>query len=413
MGARYVAKLAGFPRLITFDMGGTSTDVALIDGEIPVTSEANIAGLPIRVPVIDIHTVGAGGGSLAHVDSGGALRVGPESAGADPGPVCYGLGGTVPTVTDANVLLGRIPDTGLLGGTMALDIEKTDQTLALFAQQLDLHPSDSLRSQDRAALGIVAVVNAQMERAIRVISVERGYDLDDYVLVSYGGAGGLHACELARSVGIRRVLIPYLASTLSAFGMLTSDVKCDCVKTVMLNGDTPYEELEQVIRPLMHQASTDLATQGIDLADSHVFGELDVRYQGQSFELTVPFIPDFRATFEALHEQRYGYSNELASLDIVNVRVCAVGTTNPPPVSRYPKGTIDPSSAFMVDRRLVLSSGTLRVPQYDRANLYPGMVIPGPSVIMQDDTTILLLESDRADIDEFANILVEVGQHHE
>jgi len=413
VGASYIAKVAGFPRVITFDMGGTSTDVALIGGEIPVTSETNIAGLPIRVPVIDIHTVGAGGGSLAHVDSGGALRVGPGSAGADPGPVCYGRGGMVPTVTDANVLLGRVPEVGLLGGTMALDVERTEHALSLFAQQLDLPPSDSVRSEDRAALGIVAVVNAQMERAIRVISVERGHDPGDYVLVSFGGAGGLHACELARSVGIRRVLIPYLASTLSAFGMLNSDVKCDCGKTVMLNGNTPFEELEQVIRPLMNQASTDLVTQGVDLPESHIYGELDVRYQGQSFELTVPFSPDFRADFEALHERRYGYSNEQASLDIVNVRVCAIGTTKSLPVSPFPTGTVDPSSALMGEGRLGFPFGTLMVPQYDRANLYPGMVIPGPAVMVQDDTTILLLESDRATIDEFANVLVEVGRHHE
>ncbi len=413
VGAAYVAKLAGCSRVITFDMGGTSTDVALIDGQIPLSSEVNIADLPIRVPVIDIHTVGAGGGSLAHVDRGGALRVGPESAGADPGPVCYGFGGTVPTVTDANVLLGRVPDTGLLGGTMALDVERTDHAISRLAQQLSLNFQDSFRSQDRAALGIVAVVNAQMERAIRVISVERGHDPGDYVLVSFGGAGGLHACELARSVGIGRVLIPNLASTLSAFGMLASDVKVDCVKTVMLNGNTPYEVLEQAIRPLMQQASDDLASQGVELSDIHIYGELDVRYQGQSFELTVPFSPEFRAAFDAVHERRYGYSNEQAWVDIVNVRVSAVGPTNPPPVSRCQKGPSSPSPALKGEGRVVLSSGMVNVPQYVREKLHPGMIIPGPAVIVQDDTTILLFESDRADIDEYSNIVVEVGENHE
>lgn len=413
VGAAHIAKLAGFPRVITFDMGGTSTDVALIDGEIPVISEANVAGLPIRVPIIGIHTVGAGGGSLAYVDKGGALRVGPESAGADPGPVCYGMGGRVPTVTDANLVLGRVPDTGMLGGTMALDVGRTDHAMALLAQQLDLNSLDSLRSQDRAALGVVAVVNAQMERAIRIISVERGHDPRDYLLVSFGGAGGLHACELARRVGIRRVLIPFLASTLSAFGMLASNVKVDCVQTVMLDSHTPYEELEQAIQPLMQQASTALIMQGWEPSKGRMYGELDVRYRGQSFELTVPFSRNFRADFEELHEQRYGFSNKHQLLDIVNVRGCAVVMTNPPPLLQYQKGTPDPSSALTGKSRLILSSGMRVVPRYVRDKLQSGMVVPGPAVIVQDDTTILLLESDRALIDEYANIVVEVGEYHE
>ena len=195
VGAVHVAKLAGCDRFITFDMGGTSTDVSLVDGDIETTSEAEVGGFPIRVPVIDIHTVGAGGGSLVRVDKGGALRVGPESAGADPGPVCYGRGGLVPTVTDANVLLGRLPASGLLGGQLPLDIEASSKAMAVLAEQLGLQPQAECSEVEAAALGIVQVVNAQMERAIRVISVERGHDPRDYALVSFGGAGGGHACD--------------------------------------------------------------------------------------------------------------------------------------------------------------------------------------------------------------------------
>jgi len=408
VGASFVAKLAGWTRCITFDMGGTSTDVALIDDRIPLTSEANIGGFPIRMPVMDIHTVGAGGGSMALVDRGGALRVGPESAGAMPGPVCYGRGGTIPTVTDANVVLGRVPVTGLLGGKMSLDVERTGQAMVRLSDQLELKAQTTLQPSDLTALGMVSVINAQMERAIRVISVERGYDPADYTLISFGGAGGLHACELARSVGIRRVMIPYLASTLSAFGMLAADVKVDGVRTVMLGDKVSYEDLEEAIRPLMQQASRDLVTQGVPAGEGQVLGELDVRYQGQSFELTVPFSPNYREDFEALHARRYGYANKRGPIDIVNVRVSAVGFTHPPPVSRYPIGSHDSSSAFIDECPLVVSTGTITAPRYLRDKLYPGMEMVGPAVIMQEDTTSILWESDRAVIDEFANIVVEI-----
>ena len=411
LGAAHMATLAGWAQAISFDMGGTSTDVALIDNKIPLTSEATIAGFPVRVPVMDIHTVGAGGGSIGRVDGGRSLRVGPESAGAVPGPVCYGQGGVEATVTDANVVLGRVPYTGLLGGGIRLDVEQANLALARLAQDLHNEPQGTCQPQEWAALGIVSVVNAQMERAIRVISVERGHNPADYGLISFGGAGGLHACELARSVGIRRVMIPNLASTLSAFGMLVADIRVDGVRTIMVSGDTPFVDLEEAFRPLMAQALEDIVAQGVNAEEVQILGELDVRYQGQSFELTIPFSSRFREDFEAAHERRYGYSNRQASLEIVNIRVSAVGLTQPLPIPRYPLGNPDASLAVQDECRLVLSSGTVRVPRYLRNKLCPGMEISGPALIMQEDTTSILMEPDRAVIDEFANLLVEIGVH--
>ncbi len=409
IGAEYLARLAGFSQLITFDMGGTSTDVSVVNGAIHTTSEAEIAGMPIRVPVLDIHTVGAGGGSLARVDAGGALRVGPESAGADPGPACYGRGGRRATVTDANVFLGRLPSTGLLGGELPLDVEATHEALAALSRELVPYAAGPHVDLEEVALGILQVVNAEMERAIRVTSVERGHDPREYVLLSFGGAGGVHACELARSLNIGRVLIPLAASTLSALGMLTANVFLDYVQTVMCPGETPFEELERRFVPMVAQAREDLATQKVPLPARHVHCELDLRYQGQSFELTVPFSPAFQAAFHEQHAQRYGHKDEAAGLEIVNLRVRAIGDVRPPRIETRATGSADSSGALCHERRLVFASGPRPVPFFDRRRLHPGHHVPGPAVIFQDDTTILLSETDHAQVDAWQNVLVTIG----
>jgi len=409
VGAVHVAKLAGCARFITFDMGGTSTDVSLVDGEIETTSEADVGGFPIRVPMIDIHTVGAGGGSLVRVDKGGALRVGPESAGVDPGPVCYGRGGQVPTVTDANVLLGRLPATGLLGGELPLDIEASSKAMAVLVEQLSLQPTAKCSEIEVAALGIVQVVNAQMERAICVISVERGHDPRDYVLVSFGGAGGGHACDLARGMGIRRVLIPSSASTLSAYGMLTAHVRVDAVQTIMRSDEPSYEALQQTFVPMIEKSRSDLKAQGVKPDDVEILTELDVRYIGQSYELTVPLSTSYRASFDAQHQQRYGYRQEGASIEIVNLRVRGIGRTTPPSPRRVPFDVSgDASHAVIGTHRLVLSDGPISVPHFSRGRLRPGNEIDGPAVIIQDDTTIVLHVDDHARVDEFANLHIEI-----
>ena len=410
VGAAYIGRLAGCSQLVTFDMGGTSTDVSVVDGTIALTSEAVIAGLPVRVPVIDVHTVGAGGGSLARVDAGGALRVGPESAGADPGPACYGRGGRTVTVTDAHAVLGRLPSSGLLGGTLPLDLQASRQATAKLAEELSRFSGDSRCELEEAALGVLHVVNAEMERAIRRTSVERGRDPQDYVLLSFGGAGGGHACELARRLNVRRVLIPWAASTFSALGMLTADVSLDYVQTVLCSGETSFEDLERRFVPMVDRARADLVTQGVAPDAHHVHCELDIRYHGQSFELSVPFVPAFRSAFDDEHARRYGYRNEDALIEIVNLRVRAIGAVRRPRMETHPQGERDASRAASGERRLVLPSGPRSVPFFDRHRLHPGHHLSGPAVIVQDDTTILLLETDDAHVDEYQNVMVTIGE---
>ncbi len=409
-GAAYIGRLAGYSQLITFDMGGTSTDVAVVNGALHVTSEAEVGGMPIRVPVLDIHTVGAGGGSLAHVDAGGALRVGPDSAGADPGPACYGRGGLTATVTDANAVLGRVPSTGFLGGTLPLDQECAHQAVERLARALAHGSADSAVAHEEAALGVIQVVNAEMERAIRVMSVERGHDPREYVLLSFGGAGGVHACELARALAIGRVLVPLAASTLSALGMLTADVFLDYVQTVMRSGDLSFEELERRFAPLVARACDDLTIQKIPPQAQQVQCELDVRYCGQSFDVTVPFSSTFHAAFHAEHARRYGYQNEGVDLEIVNLRVRAMGNVSPPRMEAQPLGDTDASGAVCETRRIILPSGPRTVPFFDRRHLHPGHHLSGPAVIVQEDTTTLLLDTDQARIDAWHNLLITIGE---
>ncbi len=409
VGARYLAGLAGFHRLLTFDMGGTSTDVSLVHHDIQVTTEAEIGGCPIRVPVIDIHTVGSGGGSLAMVDAAGLLRVGPQSAGADPGPVCYGRGGTIPTVTDANLMLGRLPADGFLGGRMALDIEAAVRAFDALSRQVEVTPQAGLDRRQRLALGMIRIANVHMERALRVMSVERGEDPRDMVLVSFGGAGGLHACDLARALGVPKVLVSPMAATLSALGMLAADVQLDYVQTVMCPGDTPFETVEAHTHELGRRGVADMEREGIAADQAVILKSVDIRYSGQSFELEVPLTPDFRERFHALHGERYGYARHDAPLEIVNVRVRAVGRGLPPPMAKAAMGSADASQAKWEERPVVLPQGIRPVPYYRGHRLRPGNILLGPAIIVLDDTTVYLGLADRATVDAYANILIDVG----
>jgi len=291
-GAFHVAALAGHERIITFDMGGTSTDVSLADGQIRRTSEGSIEDWPVRVPMIDIHTVGAGGGSIAWADAGGALRVGPGSAGSEPGPACYGRGGAHFTVTDANLLLGRLAADHFLGGRMALDISAAERAATSLAAAFGLTPP-------ALAEGVIRVANASMEQAIRVISVERGFDPRDFTLVPFGGAGPMHALDLAAALHISRVLIPRFPGVLSALGLALADFTVDRSHTLMwpLAEVTPAA-LAQAVAPLMAEAYRAVAAEGFDEDDIQLTWALDLRYRGQSFELTVPidsYAPDAAA----------------------------------------------------------------------------------------------------------------------
>ncbi len=284
VGAVSAARLSGYERVITFDMGGTSTDVALVDGEPRPSNEAEIDGLPVRVPTLDIHTVGAGGGSLARFDAGGALRVGPESAGADPGPICYGRG-LQPTVTDANLLLGRLQPDKFLGGSFTLDLERTRAVTAEWLKRQNVR-----MSLEPFAEGVIRVVNANMERALRVVSVERGYDPRQFALVAFGGAGGLHACELAQSLGIPRVIIPAMPGALSAFGILTSDIIKDYSQTLVtqLSASSRLASLASRFAALESLARREFQEEGWR-GRPRFERSADLRYRGQGFELNVAF----------------------------------------------------------------------------------------------------------------------------
>jgi N-methylhydantoinase A len=383
-------------------MGGTSTDVSLIDGAPRVTTEAVIGACPISIPVLDIHTIGAGGGSIARVDPGGALQVGPESAGADPGPACYGRSGAVlPTVTDANLVLGRLAPEYFLGGQMPLDPAPAQDALARLGGALGL-------SAEQAALGVVQIANAHMER--HRYSVERGHDPRDFLLLSFGGAGGLHASELARSLGIRRVLVPPLASTLSAFGMLAAEVVKDYTQTIMRPGDTPPQTLDALLDSLAARGLLEVESEGVPAAKIRVERSLDLRYRGQSYELTVPFGEDFTSTFHGMHEKMYGYDRPGVPLEIVNLRVRVIGETEPPLRDPEREVDADPAAAYLVARRVVFADGAHLTPFFRAEALRPGNLLTGPAIIVRADTTVLIGSGDKVRVDGFRNLVIEIAQ---
>lgn len=410
VGARYVAQTAGFDQLLTFDMGGTSTDVSLCLGDIQVTTEAEIGGLPIRIPVIDIHTVGSGGGSIAYIDAGGALRVGPESAGAAPGPVAYGQGGQQPTVTDANLVLGRLVADLFLGGQMSLDEAAAWSALDQLAQAAGVESRAGLAPAQAAALGVIQVVNAHMERALRVISVQRGHDPREFTLVSFGGAGGLHAVDLARSLNIPRVLVPPNAATLSAFGMLAADVIKDYVCTVMRTGSTPYQELVELITPLVRAGRKDLAAEGIPDSGIVVERWLDMRYQGQSYELRVPLTATFMADFHAVHNHTYGHSEPAAPVEVVNLRVRAVGRLPRPALPQHPLGPPAATTALFDRRPVVLAGEVAEVSLYEGQALQPEHKLEGPALVIHPDTTVFVGSGDKLEVDPYRNLIITVQQ---
>ena len=307
LGAAAVARAAGFERIISFDMGGTSTDVSLCDGGLTYTTETTLGDFPIRVPMLDIHSVGAGGGSIAWLDSAGALRVGPRSAGAQPGPVCYGEGEEV-TVTDANLVLGRIDPLRFLGGRMRLDVERCRQFLERFAGRLGV-------STEEAARAIVNVANSNMERAIRKVSVERGHDPREFALLSFGGAGAQHACELAERLEIPTVIVPRHAGVLSALGMLVADCVRDYSQSVLA------KRAASVFAALEARAAEEFAAQGYVEVLFQRF--VDLRYRGQSYEITAPW--EQREKFHELHRRLYGYDHQGREVEQVTARVKAVG----------------------------------------------------------------------------------------
>jgi len=378
VGAMETARRSGFRKILGFDMGGTSTDVSLADGEARETTEASIDGFPIRVPMLDIHTVGAGGGSIARVDAGGLLRVGPESAGADPGPACYGSG-TEPTVTDAHVVLGRIQS--LLGVDMRVDADRAAAAVDRIARRLKL-------DRDAAAAGILRVANSNMERAIRVVSVERGYDPREFALVAFGGCGGLHACEIAEQLGIRSVIVPQYAGALSALGMLMADAVRDYAAGVL-----GHDNIEKVFEALEKRARRESPGARIERS-------ADLRYRGQSYGLNVPWKSPERA-FHTEHARIYGYSLPKREVEVVTVRVRARLTVAKPRIVRPAMR----NGAAEV-RKVWVSGSWRRVPVWNREQL-PKTPLPGPALVLDYGSTTLVPSGWRFHVDRAGNLLVQ------
>ena len=408
LGAYQIAKVAGYDQIITFDMGGTSTDVSLCNNGISLTTESTISGLPIKVPLIDIHTVGAGGGSIATVDAGGALRVGPESAGADPGPICYGNNGENITVTDANLFLGRIAATQFLGGAMALDLNRTRAHIEKFALQLGI---PALQAAD----GILKVANAAMERAIKVISVERGFDTRDFTLVSFGGAGGLHAAFMAENLGIETILIPPNGGLLSAYGMLFADVVKDYSQTVLLRFETGSGTLVDTLNTgfdeLLTRAENEMQPEGFTPDQLKIDRSLDIRYAGQSYELNIPYFTETGAhalvqRFHAAHDQRFGYARTDAPVEVVNLRLTATGATDKPTIQPLPFTDADPSEAFIVQDRVVFDGEILTTDFYRREALRPGNQITGPAILTEFSATTVIPPNFSAVVDPYQNLIL-------
>jgi N-methylhydantoinase A len=375
IGAWRVARSLGLSRIITFDMGGTSTDVSLVDGAIRYRSEWAVGGLAVKVPAVDIHTVGAGGGSIARLDAGGALKVGPESAGADPGPACYGRG-RLATVTDANLLLGRVPAEAFLGGHMVLHRARARTAIAAVGRRMHL-------VSEAAAEGIVHVVNASMERAIRSISVERGHDPREYTLVAFGGAAGQHACELSAALGIRRVVVPRLPGLLSAWGAAGADVQRDYVRTVRLTNPSPAR-LRQLFRPLERTARRALRAEGVPAAACKISRVVDVSYSGQSYEIAIPLSARLAQAFHAAHRRLYGYADRARPIVVVNLRLVGVGRAGR---LRHPR--FRPETAPRASRAQAVRwhGRSLRAPLVERARLAAGARLHGPAVIAEFSAT--------------------------
>jgi N-methylhydantoinase A len=402
VGAAATARGSGFENIIAFDMGGTSTDVSLVEGTIKTASDAQIAGLPISVPMLDIHTVGAGGGSLARFDAAGVLRVGPESAGADPGPICYGRG-VQPTVTDANLLLGRLQPTKFLGGEFTLDLERTRR---LTQEWLKKQGSDL--TLEKFAAGVVRVVNATMEKAIRVVSIERGRDPRQFALVAFGGAGGLHACALAEALSIPHVIVPAFPGALSALGILWSDVVKDYSRTVLwrVSREIPHTKLHEEFAVLEKAATRDFFSEHWEGTPRFV-RTVDLRYRGQGYELNLPLTRKLLHEFEEEHRRRYGYTHAKREIEIVTLRLRAVlksaQSHATPGATRGKIGKISASEAGVwFDGRKVKA----RI--YAREELRARKTFQGPAIVTEYSATTVVPPGKKFRIDAAGNLIIAV-----
>ncbi|HWT10270.1 MAG TPA: hydantoinase/oxoprolinase family protein [Roseomonas sp.] len=414
VGAQAIGALAGYEDLITFDMGGTSTDVALLNGgSCKLTSEAMVHGYPIKAPMLDIHTVGAGGGSIAYIDGGGLLKVGPRSCGADPGPVCYDRGSTEPATTDANVVLQTLNPVYLLGGRMKVRQDLAKASIGRLADKLGLVVMET-------AQGIISVVTANMARAIRVISVQRGYDPRDYTLMAFGGAGPLHAARLARELDMKRVLVPPYPGILCAMGLLLTDLRADFAATKLLPAAAgSVGEVAAAFDGLVTRAEEWFRHEEIAAADQHMTRTADMRYAGQNYELAVPLPegPVTAATIAALaegfaeaHKQRYGFIAEGEPVQLVTLRLEATGRVKKAELKSYPDAGPDASGAIIGERDVWFpeAGAFVHTPIYSRDKLAPGNTFTGPAIVEQMDTTTVVLPGMHARVDAYLNLILEV-----
>jgi N-methylhydantoinase A len=394
VGAAHVARLGGYHDLLTFDMGGTSTDVApVVEGEAQTSTETVIAGVPIKLPMVDVHTVSAGGGSIAWADAGGALRVGPQSAGAEPGPAAYDKGGEEPAVTDANLYLGYLADGTELGGEVVLRRDLSEKALGSLGEKVGL-------SAEETALGIVRVADAEMVRALRVISVERGLDPRDFVLFAFGGAGGMHACTLAEELGMPTVLVPRAGGVLSALGLAISDVRRDYVRPYLEGlAHVEAEDVERSFRGMERDAAE-------DLEGSEHTRRADLRYVGQSFELTVEAEGAFEKLeerFHASHEQRYGYRMDDEAVELVNLRLIATVPVDKPELAEPP-----PEGEPESGRRVATFGGEwTEVPVLDRGRMGEGSEVEGPAIVEFRESTCVVKPGWRGAIDNVGTLVLE------
>lgn len=413
-GALFIARKAGFPNILTFDMGGTSTDVALCeDGQPTIARETTLGYFRVKVPSVNVHSVGAGGGSIAHVpELTKALRVGPQSAGAEPGPACYGKGGTEPTVTDANVVVGHLPPS-LLGGEMRLDVEAARNAVGKIASALGL-------SIEEAAQGILDIVNENMAGALRLVSVQRGYDPRNFALVAFGGAGPLHANAVAKVMGSFPVIVPPSPGLLCATGDLVADFRQEFARTLIRTTDeVSIAEVQDLLAELGTEAARWLELEGIVQSNQVVSNNVDMRYYRQGYEIPVQFSLDelngngldlLVERFHQIHEQYYGFRMEDTRVEIVNLRAIAVGKMTDPALPESEDGSAADASHAIVDSHQVYFGGEwLATSIYDRGKLQPGNVVQGPAIVTEFDSTTVILPGYSGQIDRFFNILIDAA----
>ena len=407
IGAAQAATQAGHPHIVTFDVGGTSTDVSLVRDSTPrFTTRRLVAGFPVTVPMLDIHVIGAGGGSIAAVDDAGTLKVGPRSAGAMPGPVAYGLGGVEPTLTDANLVLGRLGARAFLGGSMAMDRDAAARAVAeRIAHPLALDTT-------AAAAGIVRIAVANMARAIRAVSTERGHDVAEFALFAYGGAGPLHAAEVARECGLARVVVPPEAGTMCARGILMSDISLDFVRSdIRTLSGAAWSDIGQRIGAMIEEANVWLETENVSAGRRRFRVVVDARYRGQNHEVRVDLgertscgIEEFRAGFARAHRSEYGYLLHDRDIEIVNCRVQAIGAVVKADIR--PHGAAAPPRA-VEDRDAWFAGGWHRTPVYARRSVAAGAIVEGPAIVEEMSSTAIVLPGQRGRADTMGNLIVE------